>query len=93
MLLWMLIYLFSVPLPLAGLDPVTWHAHEMIYGYAIAVVAGFLLTAVSNWTGVRTWRGKPLAALLACWFVARGLDGGFHYFLNRLHPAADTVAY
>jgi uncharacterized protein involved in response to NO len=71
MLVWMLIYLFSVSWPLAGLDPVTWHAHEMIYGYAMAVVAGFLLTAVSNWTGIRTWHGVPLAVLLACWFVAR----------------------
>lgn len=71
MLLWMLMYQFSVPLPLAGLEPVIWHAHEMIYGYAMAVIAGFLLTAVSNWTGIRTWRGKLLVALLVCWLVAR----------------------
>jgi uncharacterized protein involved in response to NO len=71
MLLWGLAYLFSVALPLAGLPPVVWHGHEMIYGYAIAVVAGFLLTAVSNWTGIRTWRGTRLATLLILWFVAR----------------------
>ena len=72
MLLWMLMYQFSVSLPVGGsLSPVTWHAHEMIYGYAMAVVAGFLLTAVSNWTGIRTWHGAPLVTLLACWVVAR----------------------
>jgi uncharacterized protein involved in response to NO len=72
MALWMLMYQFSVSLPVAGsLSPVTWHAHEMIYGYAMAVIAGFLLTAVSNWTGIHTWRGAPLVALLACWLVAR----------------------
>lgn len=71
MLLWMLMYQASVPLTLAGLEPVTWHAHEMIYGYAMAVIAGFLLTAVSNWTGIRTWRGMPLATLLVFWLVAR----------------------
>ena len=36
----------------AGLSTTTWHAHEMIYGYVMAVVAGFLLTAVGNWTGI-----------------------------------------
>ena len=72
MLLWMLMYQFSVSLPVGGsLSPVTWHAHEMIYGYAMAVIAGFLLTAVSNWTGIRTWHGAPLVTLLACWVVAR----------------------
>ncbi len=48
-----------------------WHAHEMIYGYALAVVAGFLLTAVRNWTGIATLRGAPLAALAALWLAAR----------------------
>jgi uncharacterized protein involved in response to NO len=71
MLVWMLIYVFSFSLPLAGTTPITWHAHEMVYGYSMAVIAGFLLTAVSNWTGLRTWRGIPLFGLLACWLVAR----------------------
>ena len=51
-LLWMAIYVFSVPMSPAGLSTTTWHAHEMIYGYVMAVVAGFLLTAVGNWTGI-----------------------------------------
>ncbi|MCP5202139.1 MAG: NnrS family protein [Gammaproteobacteria bacterium] len=55
-----------------GAVPVmAWHAHEMIYGYALAVVAGFLLTAVPNWTGRPTPRGPGLAALAALWLAAR----------------------
>jgi len=48
-----------------------WHAHEMLYGYGLAVVAGFLLTAVRNWTGVSTPHGKPLMGLFALWVSAR----------------------
>jgi uncharacterized protein involved in response to NO len=36
-----------------------WHAHEMLYGFAFAVIAGFLLTAVKNWTGQQTLHGCP----------------------------------
>jgi uncharacterized protein involved in response to NO len=52
---------------------VTWHMHEMVFGYIGAVVAGFLLTAVSNWTGLRTLRGWPLAMLVLIWLSARCL--------------------
>jgi uncharacterized protein involved in response to NO len=48
-----------------------WHAHEMIYGYALAVVAGFLLTAVPNWTGRTPPRGAALGLLAAVWLAAR----------------------
>ena len=51
--------------------PVQWHAHEMLFGYAGAVVAGFLLTAVRNWTGLPTPSGKPLAALFLLWLAGR----------------------
>ncbi len=54
-----------------AVDPVTWHAHEMVFGYALAVIAGFLLTAVRNWTGLPTPTGGALAALVACWACAR----------------------
>jgi len=49
----------------------TWHAHEMIFGYSIAVVAGFLLTAVKNWTGIQTLHGYPLLFLFLLWVLAR----------------------
>ena len=48
-----------------------WHSHEMIFGYAVAVIAGFLLTAVRNWTDIQTAAGSPLVGLTALWLVAR----------------------
>ena len=50
---------------------VNWHAHEMIYGYGLAVISGFLLTAVRNWTGIHTLHGLPLLALLLLWIAGR----------------------
>jgi len=50
-----------------------WHAHEMLYGFAFAVIAGFLLTAVKNWTGQQTLHGRPLMGLVACWALARAI--------------------
>lgn len=52
----------------------TAHAHEMIFGFAMAVVAGFLLTAARNWTGLWTWRGPRLAVLVVVWLLARILN-------------------
>lgn len=48
-----------------------WHSHEMLFGYAVAVIAGFLLTAVRNWTGIDTPTGRPLAALALLWLAGR----------------------
>ncbi|MDO4907402.1 NnrS family protein [Neisseria sp.] len=55
----------------AALPSFFWHAHEMIWGYAGAVVVGFLLTAVATWTGQPPTRGAALAGLAACWLLAR----------------------
>ena len=55
-------------------SPLAWHAHEMIFGYAMAIIAGFLLTAARNWTGVQTINGLPLFLLLLIWLVARILS-------------------
>jgi uncharacterized protein involved in response to NO len=58
----------------AGVLPaanVLWHAHEMLFGYVFAVIAGFLLTAVRNWTAQPTPAGGPLAAIVALWLAAR----------------------
>lgn len=70
---WMLIYLFNYELSLSGMSTSQWHAHEMVYGYGMAVLAGFLLTAAKNWTGVQTLHGKLLMLLFASWALARGL--------------------
>jgi uncharacterized protein involved in response to NO len=48
-----------------------WHAHEMLFGFASAVLAGFLLTAVPNWTGRLPVSGWPLAGLFALWCAGR----------------------
>jgi uncharacterized protein involved in response to NO len=60
-------------LPAAGAyyGTVGWHSHEMLFGYAAAVIAGFLLTAVRNWTGIDTPSGMPLAALTLLWLAGR----------------------
>jgi len=48
-----------------------WHAHEMLLGYSVAVIAGFLLTAVKNWTGVQTIQGDKLLGLCLLWIYGR----------------------
>jgi len=56
--------------PMGGM---LWHAHEMVFGFAAAVVVGFLFTAGRNWTGLQTPRGAALAGLAALWLAARVL--------------------
>lgn len=51
--------------------PTVWHAHEMAFGYGGAVVAGFLLTAIPNWTGRLPLQGGSLAVLVLLWFCGR----------------------
>lgn len=51
--------------------PNEWHAHEMLLGYSVAVMAGFLLTAVKNWTGQPTATGDKLAGLCLLWLYGR----------------------
>jgi uncharacterized protein involved in response to NO len=55
----------------APLAPALWHGHEMLFGFAVAVIAGFLLTAAQNWTGIPTVSGTPLAGLFLLWLAAR----------------------
>ncbi len=52
-------------------DPLTWHIHEMLFGFVAATVAGFLLTAIPNWTGRPPVRGGPLAVLGGLWLLGR----------------------
>ena len=79
-LLTMLAWLLWIGLHAASIDIVLvtvagplyqWHAHEMIFGYGLAVVAGFFLTAVPNWTGRRPVAGRLLAVLFGLWVTAR----------------------
>ena len=68
--LWLLLLIVGAGVPTA-LPPVIWHVHEMIYGYGAAVVAGFLLTAIPNWTGRMPLQGGPLAGLALAWMAGR----------------------
>lgn len=52
-------------------QPMDWHAHEALFGYGGAVIAGFLLTAVPNWTGRLPLQGRPLLLLVLVWFAGR----------------------
>jgi len=55
----------------SGFSPLDWHIHEMLYGYVAAAVAGFLLTAIPNWTGRLPVSGWPLGLLALLWFAGR----------------------
>lgn len=67
----------------ATMPGVYWHMHEMLFGFAAAVIAGFLLTAARNWTGLPTPTGAPLAAICVVWLAAR--------VLNWTGPAAGAM--
>lgn len=73
-LLWLLFYIHQVPLnnvfPNLSFGYV-WHGHEMIFGFALAVIIGFLFTAGKNWTGVQTPHGWLLGILCLLWLLAR----------------------
>ena len=68
--LWICSLLGQLSLP-AALEPLAWHRHEMLFGFVGAVIAGFLLTAVPNWTGRLPIAGWPLAGLFSLWAAAR----------------------
>lgn len=55
----------------AGISPRLWHSHEMLYGFVPAAIAGFLLTAMANWTGAPPPSGQRLLALGALWLAGR----------------------
>lgn len=72
----------------SGMPPLYWHAHEMLFGFAAAVVIGFLLTAGKAWTGLPTPRGTPLGALAALWAAARVLAITGPYAIYAVFDAA-----
>ncbi|MGF7206366.1 uncharacterized protein involved in response to NO [Skermanella aerolata] len=70
--LWVVAWHGHLALP-AGFNPAAWHTHEMLFGFTSAVLVGFLLTAIPNWTGRPTIAGTPLAGLAALWITGRVL--------------------
>lgn len=69
---WVAIVVFGAPLA-SRWPPTLWHAHEMLFGFVIPAIAGFLLTAVPSWTGRRGYAGLPLVIVLALWLCGRVL--------------------
>jgi uncharacterized protein involved in response to NO len=67
---WLVLLAGRAPLPLA-FAPTDWHVHAFVFGYLSAVIAGFLLTAVPNWTGRLPVVGWPLAGLVGLWGLGR----------------------
>jgi uncharacterized protein involved in response to NO len=69
-LAWMGFLFGGLALPV-GWSPLHWHSHEMLFGFTSAAIAGFILTAVSNWTGSPPLQGAKLALLVATWVLGR----------------------
>ncbi|TNE91948.1 MAG: NnrS family protein [Rhodobacteraceae bacterium] len=98
MALWVPMLSGDLTLP-SALGPVSWHAHEFLYGYLGAVVAGFILTAVPNWTGRLPIVGWPLCGLAALWLAGRvavmvsaNLPAGFVAVADLSFPLVLAVA-
>ena len=70
LILWVGALVFGKTLP-SRFDGFTWHIHAMLFGFVPAAIAGFMLTAIPNWTGRPAIRGTPLAALAALWLLGR----------------------
>jgi len=87
---------FAGWLPMAYLQGPLWHAHEMLFGFMLAVIVGFLFTAGRNWSGRPTPTGLPLAALAALWVAGRILVltpfGWTAALVNAAFPLASALA-
>lgn len=69
-LIWLPIYFGDLQIP-TMFSAIDWHVHEMLYGYLPAIITGFLLTAIPNWTGRLPLQGGPLAVLVLIWLAGR----------------------
>jgi uncharacterized protein involved in response to NO len=78
--------------PSGALTPQLWHAHEMLFGFVVAAIAGFLLTAVPSWTGEKGFSGTPLIVLTVLWLAGRVVMTGFP-LLPSMAAAIIDVAF
>ncbi len=84
---WGIVYLCETAHPPTGMDPVSWHSHEMIYGFAAAAIGGFLLTAGASWTKRPPIAGNRLLLLVLAWILGRlavGMGGVFGLVLTAV---------
>jgi uncharacterized protein involved in response to NO len=89
--IWVPWYLGLIRAP-SAFPPVVWHTHELLFGYVPAIFAGFLLTAVPNWTGRLPVLGWPLAGLFALWLLGRAVVAGSQWF-DPFSVAALSLAF
>ncbi|NVJ90421.1 MAG: NnrS family protein [Methylocystaceae bacterium] len=66
----------------------SWHAHEMVYGFAVAAISGFLLAAVPHWTNAQSPKGVPLMGLCGLWLLGR-----IGVFVAEIYPSYAALAY
>lgn len=71
--------------------PIDWHIHEMLFGYQAAAIAGFLLTAIPNWTGRLPVQGTPLLVLVLAWLAGRIAVSASAWIGWRLAMAVDAL--
>lgn len=88
--LWIAMITWGFALP-SRLDPLDWHIHEMLFGFVPASVAGFMLTAIPNWTGRRPVAGALLGLLAGLWLVGRVDESVCAFFPAWLAIAADMA--
>ncbi len=80
----------GLALPIA-IGPVSWHGHEMLFGYLAAAIAGFLLTAIPNWTGRLPLSGWPLLSLALAWLAGRAAMATSAWIGSTAAAAADLI--
>jgi uncharacterized protein involved in response to NO len=89
--LWMVLFMTGRSLP-SRFDPLFWHIHAMLFGFVPAAFAGFMLTAIPNWTGRTPIRGVALGALVTLWLLGR-MDCLFSEVLPLWLAAALDLAF
>ena len=90
--LWVAAWAFGMGLA-SRWPPTLWHAHEMVFGFIAAAIAGFLLTAVPSWTGQRGFAGTPLLSLVALWLLGRVVVGSSSWWPAGLVMTADVAFF
>ena len=70
LVLWLIVLMTGATLP-SRFDPLSWHIHAMLFGFVLAAIAGFMLTAIPTWTGRPPIHGATLAGLAALWLLGR----------------------
>ncbi len=88
--LWALSFVAGAPQG-SGWPPTLWHGHEMLFGFITCAIAGFMLTAVPNWTGQKGYAGAPLVALALVWLIARVVIWSSWLWPPVLTAAADLA--